>query len=102
MKFRKVTAIFPELDLKKVEEALIDIGVPGMTVTRAHGFGEYRNFFAEDCMSDCVRVEIFTEAEKASEIADTIARTVHEGMTSDGMIAILPVEEFMHIRQYGE
>lgn len=102
MKFRKVTAMFPSLDLEKVEQALIGIGVPGMTVSTTHGFGEYRNYYAKDTMSDCVRVEIFTDADKADEIVRTIARTVHQGLSSDGMIAVLPVEGLLHIREFEE
>lgn len=102
MSFRKVTAIFPELDLDKVEKALIGIGVPGMTVSKTHGFGEYRNYYTEDAMSDCVRIEIFADADKANDIAKTIARTVHQGLTSDGIIAVLPVDNFWRIREFTE
>ena len=102
MQFRKVTAIFPGLDLDEVEHALIAIGVSGMTVSRTHGFGEYRNYYAKDTMTDCVRVEIFTDADKAGEIARTIARTVHQVAGSDGIIAVLPVEELLHIREFKE
>ena len=102
MKYRKVTAIIPTFSLEDVENALLDIAVPGMTVTRAHGMGEYRNFYTKDGMSDCSRVEVYIEAAKASEVADTIAKAVHQGMSTDGVIAITPVEEFMHIREYEE
>lgn len=102
MKYRKVTAIFPSLELDKVEQALIGIGVPGMTVSKTHGFGEYRNYYARDSMTDCVRVEIFTDADKAGEIVTTIARTVHQGASRDGIIAVLPVEDLLHIREFKE
>lgn len=102
MNYRKVTAFIPQLSLKHVEEKLIKLGVAGMTVSKAHGIGEYRNFFRKDCMSDCSRVEIFTETDKARQIADTIARSVHQGLSTDGVIAILPVEEFIYIRDFEE
>ena len=102
MKYRKVTAIIPTFSLTDVENALLDIVVPGMTVTKAHGMGEYRNFYTKDGMTDCSRVEVYIEAEKAPEVADTISKAVHQGMSTDGVIAISPVEEFMHIREYGE
>lgn len=102
MKFRKVTAIFPALELEKVEQALIGIGVPGMTVSKTHGLGEYRNYYAKDAMTDCVRVEVFTDADKAEEIVSTIARTVHQGASVDGIIAVLPVEDLVHIREFKE
>jgi len=86
MNFRKVTAILPSLELDKVEKELIGIGVPGLTVSSTHGFGDYRNYYAKDTMTDCVRVEIFTDADKADEIVRTIARTVHHGMSSGGIL----------------
>jgi len=102
MKYRKVTAIIPELSLEDVEKALAEIGISGITVSTAHGYGEYRNYYSKDKMNDCSRIEIFTEVDKAKEIANTIARTVHHGLSSDGVIAILPVEEFIHIREFSE
>lgn len=102
MKYRKVTAIIPDSSLTNAEEALEAIGVAGITVSKAHGYGEYRNYYAKDQMIDCSRIEIFTETEKAMEIADTIAKSVHHGLKTDGVIAILPVEEFMHIHEYNE
>jgi nitrogen regulatory protein P-II 1 len=102
MNFRKVTAIFSSLDLDKVENALIGIGVPGMTVSKTHGFGEYRNYYTRDTMTDCVRVEIFTPADQADEVVRAIARTVHKGLESEGIIAVLPVEELVHIHDFKE
>ena len=102
MKYRKVTAIIPKISREKVEEELMAIDVPGMTVSKAHGMGDYRNYYTKDYMTDCSRLEIFIEADKAKLVARTIAQTVHQGMSSDGVIAILPVEEFIHIKDYME
>ncbi len=100
MSFQMVVAMFPELALEQVELDLMDLGVPGMTISRVHGLGEYRNYYTKDCMADCIRMEIFTETEKTREIVNTIAKTVHQGLASDGIIAILPVEEFIHIKNF--
>ncbi len=102
MDYRKVTAIIPDSSLAAVEEALSAIGVPGITVSTAHGYGEYRNFYAKDKMNDCTRVEVFTEKEQAQNIVNAIASSVSHGLKSDGVIAILPVEEFIHIRDFNE
>lgn len=102
MNFRKVTAIIPALSLEEVEKELVAMGVPGMSVTKVHGYGDYRNFYTKDSMTDCARIEIFTETEKARSIANAIAAKVHQGMSTDGVIAILPVEDFMHIREFNE
>ncbi|MDH5444968.1 MAG: P-II family nitrogen regulator [Gammaproteobacteria bacterium] len=102
MNYRKVTAIIPSMSLDETEQALLAIGVKGMTITKVHGLGEYRNYYSRDNLSDCGRIEIFTEQENARHIAETIARTVHQGLSSDGVIAILPVEDFIHISEFEE
>ena len=102
MNYRKVTAIIPQITLDQVEEELLAIDVPGMTVSKAHGMGDYRNYYTNDYMTNCSRLEVFIEADKAKLVAKTIAHTVHQGMNSDGIIAILPVEEFIHIKDYIE
>lgn len=101
-KFCKVTAIFSTLDLDKVEDALTGVGVAGMTVSKVHGRGKYRNYYAKDTMADWSRAEIFAEADRAEDIVKTIARTVHKGLDSDGIIAVLPVEDLLHIRDFKE
>jgi nitrogen regulatory protein P-II 1 len=51
-------------------------------------------------MADWVRAEIFEEAGRAEKIVKTIARTVHKGLDSDGFVAVLPVEDLLHIRDF--
>lgn len=102
MIYRKVTAIIPTLILENVENELKKIGVPGMSVTKVVGYGEYRNLYTKGELSECSRVEIFTEKDKASLIVKTIAKAVHSGLNTDGIIAVLPVEELIRIREYEE
>lgn len=102
MKYRKVIAIIPKLTLAEVEKELTVIGVPGMTVSKVQGYGHYRNYYTNDTMSNYSQIEIFVEAEKARNIANKIANTVHQGMGTDGIIAIMPVEELIHIQEFSE
>ncbi|VAW90983.1 hypothetical protein MNBD_GAMMA22-3017 [hydrothermal vent metagenome] len=102
MNYRKITAIIPESSLKSVEDALLAEGVSGVTVSSAHGYGEYRNFYAKDNMNDCSRIEVFVEKGKTKKIVKAIASSVSHGLKSDGIIAILPVEEFIHIREFNK
>lgn len=102
MKFRKVTAIIQTMMLEKVERALHDAGVKGISVTKVKGFGEYANFYAQDGIVSHARIEIFTSAEKAGGIADTIMDAAHTGVPGDGIVAILPVEHLLRIRGKAE
>lgn len=98
MNFRKVTAIIrPDL-LEQVENRLKVLNVPGVSVSKVKGYGEYANFFQSDWLSTHTKIEIFTNAENAKAIAEAIMETAHTGVEGDGIVAILPVESVYHIR----
>jgi len=99
MKYRKVIAIIPSLALENVENNLKHAGVPGMSVSMVHGYGEYRNYYTNDTMTDCSRIEVYSDTDKVKQIVNAIAQGAHQGLDSDGVIAILPVEEFLHIHE---
>ncbi len=98
MKFRKITAIFRPDRLEAVEDVLRAHGVPGVSVTKVKGFGEYANFYETDWMCTHVRVEVFIGKLKADEIAEAIMDAAHTGVEGDGIVAVLPVEAVYHIR----
>ena len=98
MIFRKVTAIFRSDRLEAVENRLRALAVPGISVTRVKGFGEYANFYTSDWLCTHVRIEVFTSKLKADEIAEAIIETAHTGIEGDGIVAVLPVESVYHIR----
>jgi len=98
MDYCKVTAIVRGEKVKKIEEHLIEHGACGMTVTQVKGCGEWMDFFQKDWMVTHARVEIFTAAEKAEEIAQAVMKAAHTGEVGDGIIAILPVQKLYRIR----
>jgi nitrogen regulatory protein P-II 1 len=98
MEMRKVTAIFQENMLDKVESALCEIGVNGFTVTAVKGCGEYRNYYSQDHTSCHSRIEIYIEKEHAEKVAAAIMHAAHTGLEGDGIVAILPVESLYRIR----
>ncbi len=98
MKFRKVTAIIRPERLEAVEECLKKLNVPGVSVTKVKGFGEYANFYNSDWLCQSVRIEIFIGVKQADEIAQTIMEVAHTGVEGDGIIAVIPVETIYHIR----
>jgi len=98
MNFRKITAIIRPERLEAVEKCLKKLNVPGISVTKVKGFGEYANFYESDWLSTHTRVEIFISEAKANEIAKTIMDVAHTGVEGDGIVAVLPVESVYHIR----
>ncbi|HQT25456.1 MAG TPA: P-II family nitrogen regulator [Burkholderiales bacterium] len=98
----KVVAIVRNETLENVERRLQQLGVPGITVTRIKGYGEYANFFSRDCMTDHVRIEIFTLSGRSEDIAQGIIDAAYSGMKGDGIVAVVPVSKIYRIRQRAE
>lgn len=78
MIFRKVTAILRPDRLKEVEDKLRSLGVPGISVTRVKGFGEYANFYKADWLCTHVRIEVFTSKHKADAVAEAIMEAAQQ------------------------
>ena len=102
MELRDVVAIIPTISLESVEKRLQEIGVRGITVIRAKGYGEHPNFFAPDWLRDQVKIEIFAERDRAEVIAAAILDAAHPGSSGGGVVAILPVEKVFSIRAHSE
>lgn len=102
MTMRKVTAIFRQSMLDKVEKALQKHGIHGFTISSVQGCGEYMNFYSKDLTSTHTRIEIFVEKDSAEDTAVAIMNAAHIGQPGDGIVAILPVERLYQIRTKSE
>lgn len=98
MDFAKVVAIIKPEMLKKVEEKLLTLDVPGISVRSIKGYGEYENFFRPDHLDEHIQVDVFIGYLRATEIAEAILEAAHSGSEGDGIVAIIPVESVYHIR----
>lgn len=96
--FRKVTAIFRIERLEAAEKALQDLRVPGVSVTRVKGYGEYVDLYARDWMTEHARMEIFVHASEADRIVDALSTAASTGTRGDGIVCVLPVERLVRIR----
>ena len=102
MDYRKVTAVVRHDVLKKVERKLVELGVQGISVTLVRGFGDYADCFSSDWTASHARIEIFTSAEEADPIAQSVMEAAHVGLEGDGTVAIVPVEKLYQIRTRSE
>lgn len=66
------------------------------------GYGDYRNFYTRGWMTSYARIEVFTDRERADEIARVIVEVAHTGLAGDGIVAVLPVECVYRIRTKSE
>lgn len=98
MNFKYVVAIVPPDAVKSLEAKLMRIGVGGITLTKVKGFGEYKNFFTSDLLSDHTKIEIFTEESKVAPLLDALLEIGDADIPGSGIVAVLPVDKFLHLR----
>lgn len=102
---RKIEAIIKPAKLNVVKDALNEVGIKGMTVTEAKGFGRQKGKkeiirgaeYKVDFLSK-VKLEIVCKEEDTEKILDIIIANAKTGEIGDGKIFIYPVEEVVRIR----
>ena len=100
-----VTAVINPFKLDEVKVALQGVGVTGMTVTQARGFGRtgghieiYRGKEYEFDFVDKIRVEITCTDEHVEEVIDAIVNAARTDTVGDGMAWVSDVEHVIRIR----
>ena len=100
-----ITAIIKPHKLDAVKEALNEVGVSGMTVTEARGFGRqgghtetYRGAEYQIDFVPKIKIEILCDVDDTDKVADAIARSAQTGKIGDGKIWLLPVDRAIRIR----
>jgi nitrogen regulatory protein P-II 1 len=102
---KKIEAIIKPFKLDEVKEALQDIGLQGMTVTEAKGFGRQKGHtelyrgaeYVVDFLPK-VKLEIYVEDKMVERTVDAIIRAAQTGRIGDGKIFISSVEDAIRIR----
>jgi nitrogen regulatory protein P-II 1 len=102
---KKIEAIIKPFKLDEVKEALQEVGLQGITVTEAKGFGRQKGHtelyrgaeYVVDFLPK-VKVEIVLADELLDKAVDAIRRAAQTGRIGDGKIFVLNVEEALRIR----
>jgi nitrogen regulatory protein PII len=106
-----VLAVIQPNKLDAVKEALVNVGIQGMTVTGAKGFGRQKGRplaflglldmegkpFTVDFVPK-VRLEIVVNDDLVDAVVETIANTARTGSIGDGKLFVIPVSRAMRIR----
>ncbi len=102
---KKIEAIIKPFKLDEVKEALHDVGVSGITVTEAKGFGRQKGHtelyrgaeYVVDFLPK-VKLEVVVEDSRADRVVAAIAGAAQTGRIGDGKIFVLPVDTAVRIR----
>lgn len=90
---RKIEAIVRKEKFIEVVAVLERSGVGGITVIEVRGFGHHRNGLKEK-----VKIEIYVDEFQVEKVVDMIRRAAKTGVTGDGKIAILQLENLYRVR----
>jgi nitrogen regulatory protein P-II 1 len=102
---KKIEAIIKPFKLDEVKEVLHDVGVSGITVTEAKGFGRQKGHtelyrgaeYVVDFLPK-VKLEVVVEDDQASRVVEAIATAARTGRIGDGKIFVTTIEEAIRIR----
>lgn len=102
---KKIEAIIKPFKLDEVKEALQEVGLQGITVTEAKGFGRQKGHtelyrgaeYVVDFLPK-VKVEVVLQDDLLDRAVAAIREAAQTGRIGDGKIFISPVEDVIRIR----
>ncbi|MGM0562056.1 MAG: P-II family nitrogen regulator [Pseudomonadota bacterium] len=102
---KKVEAIIKPFKLDEVKEALHEVGIKGITVTEAKGFGRQKGHtelyrgaeYVVDFLPK-VKIEVVVDDNLVERAVDAIMETARTGRIGDGKIFVSSIDEVIRIR----
>ncbi len=100
-----IQAIIKPFKLDEVKEALIELGIQGMTVTEVKGFGRqkghketYRGTEYQIEFVPKIKLDIAVEDNRVTEALEAITRAAKTGSIGDGKIFVTELQSVIRIR----
>lgn len=100
-----ITAIVKPYRLDEVKTALQELGVHGLTVTEASGYGRqrghtevYRGAEYRVDLVPKVRIEVVVDDADSDAVIDAIVKAARTGKIGDGKVWSIPVETVVRVR----
>ncbi|MEO0871395.1 MAG: P-II family nitrogen regulator [Pseudomonadota bacterium] len=102
---KKIEAIIKPFKLDEVKEALHEIGVSGITVLEAKGFGRQKGHtelyrgaeYVVDFLPK-VKLEVVAADDQADRVVEAIAGAAQTGRIGDGKIFVSTIDKAIRIR----
>ncbi len=102
---KKIEAIIKPFKLDEVKEALQDVGIQGITVTEAKGFGRQKGHtelyrgaeYVVDFLPK-VKLEVVLEDQLVERAVEAIEQAARTGRIGDGKVFVSAIEEAIRIR----
>ena len=102
---KKIEAIIKPFKLDEVKEALHDVGIQGITVLEAKGFGRQKGHtelyrgaeYVVDFLPK-VKIEVVIDDTMTEKVVEAIQNAAQTGRIGDGKIFISTIDEAIRIR----
>ncbi len=102
---KKIEAIIKPFKLDEVKEALHEVGLQGITVTEAKGFGRQKGHtelyrgaeYVVDFLPK-VKIEVVLDDAMLDRAIEAIQKAAHTGRIGDGKIFVSSIEDAIRIR----
>ncbi len=102
---KKIEAIIKPFKLDEVKEALQEVGLQGITVTEAKGFGRQKGHtelyrgaeYVVDFLPK-VKIEVVLGADRVDAAIEAITQAARTGRIGDGKIFVTSIEHAVRIR----
>jgi nitrogen regulatory protein P-II 1 len=102
---KKIVAIIQPSKFEAVKEALIAIGVGGMTASETRGFGRQKGhreiFRGREYVVDLlpkIQLEVVVATERTEEVIRALVSAARTGRIGDGKIFVSRIDEAIRIR----
>ena len=102
---KKIEAIIKPFKLDEVKDALHEVGIQGITVTEAKGFGRQKGhtelYRGAEYVVDFLpkmKLEVVLEDHLVERAIEAIQKAARTGRIGDGKIFVLDVQEAIRIR----
>ncbi|HQF56281.1 MAG TPA: P-II family nitrogen regulator [Fibrobacteria bacterium] len=102
---KRVEAYIKPFKLSDVQEALLKVGIQGMTLTEVKGFGRqkghtelYRGAEYHIDFIPKVKLEIAVPDQMVEKVVKVVMEAARTGKIGDGKIMVIPVEQAWRIR----
>ncbi|SET03808.1 P-II family nitrogen regulator [Oceanicella actignis] len=102
---KKIEAIIKPFKLDEVKEALQEVGVQGLSVIEAKGFGRQKGhtelYRGAEYVVDFLpkmKIEVVLDDDMVEKAIDAIISAARTGKIGDGKIFVTPVEQAIRIR----
>ena len=100
-----IVAVLKPFKLDDVKEVLKTLGVQGMTLTEAQGFGRQRGHtevyrgaeYAVDLVPK-IRLEVLCDDEGTDDLIEVIVKAAQTGRIGDGKVWSVPVDVVVRVR----